>query len=106
MNEIDLSGCGRSILISMIHDLRKRVRELEVPASRDIASDKPQVPEYVREAIIHLFLGIGSWTHSRWDQHLRNEYGDEITDKVIRWMKDEGILYSIPMDASAGFEEK
>ena len=100
MSEIDLSGCGRSILISMIHDLRKRVRELEALESEKV------VPENVRDAIIHLFLGIGSWTHSRWDQHLRNEYGDEKTDKVIRWMMDEGILYSVPKDASAGFEEK
>ena len=35
MSTIDLSGCGRSILISMIHDLQKRVQELEAPGIID-----------------------------------------------------------------------
>ena len=94
----DFSSCGRSILISMIQDSQKRVVELE-----NILSEKI-VPEDVREAIIHLFLSIGSWTHSRWDQHLRHEYGDEKTDKVISWFIAEGILYERPKDAWAGFE--
>lgn len=99
MSNIDLSGCGRSILISMIHDLRKRVEELEVACPA-----KGGVPEDVRDAIMHLFLRIGSWTNNRWDQHLRHEYGDEKTDKIISWLIAEGILDSHPKDAFAGFD--
>ena len=98
MSDIDLSGCGRSILVSMVHDLRKRVVELELALSEKV------VPEDVRDGIVHLFLSIGSWTNSRWDQHLRHEYGDEKTDKIIQWFIAEGILYEMPKDAWAGFE--
>lgn len=124
--EIDLSGCGRSILVSMIHDLRKRVKELETvarpvegvacPAESGVhdlrkrvvelesALSENVVPEEVRDGVVHLFLSIGSWTNSRWDQHLRYEYGDEKTDKIIQWLIAEGILYEVPKDAWAGFE--
>lgn len=94
----DFSTCSRPIFISMIQDLQKRVAELEVLVQEKV------VPEDVREAIIHLFLSIGSWTSSRWDQHLRYEYGDEKTDKIISWLIAEGILYEHPKDAWAGFE--
>ena len=101
MSDIDLSGCGRSILVSMIHDLRKRVAELE---SNNTNPGAAGVPEEVRDGIVHLFLSIGSWTNSRWDQHLRYEYGDEKTDKIVQWLIAEGILYEVPKDAWAGFE--
>ena len=96
--QVDFSTCGQAILISMVQDAQKRVAELE-----QIVSEKT-VPEDVREAIIHLFLSIGSWTSSRWDQHLRHEYGDDKTDKIISWLIAEGILYERPKDAWAGFE--
>lgn len=98
MSEIDLSGCGHSVLVSMVHDLRKRIVELELTLSEKV------VPEDVRDGVIHLFLSIGSWTNSRWDQHLRYEYGDEKTDTIVQWLIAEGILYEKPKDAWAGFE--
>lgn len=136
MPDIDLSGCGRSILVSMIHDLRKRVKELEDPGATGVhdlrkrvvelesaLSEKEAcpapafcgasggarpagsgVPDEVRDGVVHLFLSIGSWTNSRWDQHLRYEYGDEKTDKIVQWLIAEGILYEVPKDAWAGFE--
>lgn len=100
VREIDLSSCGRAILLSMVKDLRKRVAELQS------LEDEKIVPEDVRDAIIHLFLRIGSWTNARWEQHLRNEYGDEKTDRIIKWLIDEGILHHFPKDSSAGFAEE
>jgi len=35
------------------------------------------------EAMHWLFTRIGSWTHARWDQHLRNEVGDVSADRII-----------------------
>lgn len=94
----DFSSFGRSLLITTIQDLQKRVVELEKLESEKV------VPEDVRDALIHLFLSIGSWTNNRWDQHLRNEYGDNKTDRIVRWLLDEGILHHVPKDAWAGFE--
>lgn len=94
--EIDLSACGRSILISMIRDLHTRVDELE--------RGRKAIPEEVQDCFSYLFLRIGNWTHSRWDQHLRHEYGDEKTNRFITWLINEGYLKSFPKDASAGFD--
>jgi hypothetical protein len=43
-------------------------------------------PPEVRRALDLLLVRIGSWTHSRWDQHLRYEFGDEFANKVINWL--------------------
>lgn len=34
-------------------------------------------------ALDWLLNQIGSWTHSRWDQHLRDRFGDVRTDQII-----------------------
>lgn len=40
----------------------------------------------VRRALVILLTRIASWTATRWDQHLRNEFGDAATDSVIAWL--------------------
>ena len=100
--QVDFSTCGQAILISMVQDAQKRIVELE--EERELIVSEKVVSEDVRDAIIHLFLSIGSWTNSRWDQHLRHEFGDEKTDSIISWLIAEGILYERPKDAWAGFE--
>jgi hypothetical protein len=33
-----------------------------------------------------LLVSIGSWTHARFDQHLRYEFGDEAADACLAWL--------------------
>lgn len=42
----------------------------------------------VRMAVAFLLTRIGSWTHARWDQHLRNEVGDEAANEAIEWIEE------------------
>lgn len=37
----------------------------------------------VKPALQFLLTRIGSWTAARWDQHLRDQYGDEKADPMI-----------------------
>ena len=98
MGEIDLSGCGRAILLSMVKDLRKRVAELEVLLSEKV------VPEEPRDGIITLFLRSGNWDE-RWDNVLRAKYGDEKANRIITWFIDEGIVHHFP-NADSGFADE
>ena len=41
----------------------------------------------VKPALQFLLTRIGSWTHARWDQHLRHEFGDEKAEQAIRWIE-------------------
>ena len=45
-----------------------------------------------REAARKVLLKIGSWTSSRFDQHLRYEVGDEDADAVLRALNVLGVL--------------
>ena len=45
-----------------------------------------RAPPTVRLALDFLLTRIGSWTHARWDQHLRSEIGDVSADAVIEWI--------------------
>jgi hypothetical protein len=36
-----------------------------------------------KPALQFLLTRIGSWTSARWDQHLRNEFGDEKAERAI-----------------------
>lgn len=49
------------------------------------------------DALELLLTRIGSWTTARWDQHLRNEVGDEDANAIIAWLKDHDILPYIPL---------
>lgn len=41
-----------------------------------------------KEALRFLLNRIGSWTEARWDQHLRDQYGDEFTNVVANEIMD------------------
>lgn len=41
----------------------------------------------IETALTFLLTRIGSWTNSRWDQHLRAEFGDEFAGPVIIALK-------------------
>lgn len=43
---------------------------------------------HIRDAIVFLLVRIGSWTNSRFDQQLRHEFGDEITNETMQWLKE------------------
>lgn len=40
-----------------------------------------------KPALQFLLTRIGSWTNARYDQHLRNEFGDENAERAIRWIE-------------------
>lgn len=40
-----------------------------------------------RMAVAFLLTRIGSWTNTRWDQHLRYEIGDAAADAAIEWIE-------------------
>lgn len=44
-----------------------------------------------RTALAFLLVRIGSWTSARWDQHVRDEYGDEVAERLIRLL-DEAFV--------------
>lgn len=44
-----------------------------------------------RKALETILTRIGSWTSSRWDQHLRHEVGDEDANAIIAWLAKHGI---------------
>lgn len=41
--------------------------------------------------LAYLLESIAGWTTSRWDQHLRNEVGDEDADRLIQWLEEKGV---------------
>lgn len=43
-------------------------------------------PASVERGLAFLLTRIGSWTNARFDQHLRDELGDEATDEVMAWL--------------------
>lgn len=38
-------------------------------------------------ALAWLLIRIGSWTSARWDQHVSDEFGDEVTDALRRALR-------------------
>lgn len=48
----------------------------------------PCSPCAARTALAWLLTRIGSWTHARWDQHVRHEFGDEIADALVHSLRD------------------
>lgn len=40
----------------------------------------------LRMALEKLLNQIGSWTSSRFDQHVRHEFGDETAEDLIAWL--------------------
>jgi hypothetical protein len=48
-------------------------------------------------ALAFLLTRIGSWTTSRWDQHVRDEFGDEVADDLRRLLDRS----SVPLDTFA-----
>jgi hypothetical protein len=44
-----------------------------------------------RTALAFLLVRIGSWTAARWDQHVRDEFGDEIADGLVGLMKGSNV---------------
>ncbi len=63
-----------------------------------VTSDREHVHhECAREPskqIAWLLTRIGSWTNARWDQHLRNEFGDVAANAAIEFLRDCGIKAS------------
>lgn len=62
-----------------------------VPWPKASEHHESQTETLVSDAVVFLCAKISSSTHARWDQHLRNEYGDEKTDKIIAWLHERGI---------------
>jgi hypothetical protein len=46
----------------------------------------PKLPRPVAHGIAWLLIKIGSWSHSRFDEHLRYEFGDAFTDEAMAWL--------------------
>ncbi len=65
-------------------------------AGKGDGEGSPPVSHVERIALNFLLTRIGSWTHARWDQHLRERFGDEHTETVIRWLAERGIRPYIP----------
>lgn len=47
--------------------------------------------ERQRLAVGYLLTRIGSWTSSRFDQHLRHDVGDRDADAILVWLSAQGI---------------
>lgn len=45
-----------------------------------------KAPETAKQGLVFLLTRIASWTNARWDQHLRERYGDKATDEIIEWI--------------------
>lgn len=80
---LNLAGPARDSLVSMI--VR---RDVEREQRRPDAQAAPIMPASGRLAVQFLLTRIGSWTHARWDQHLRNEIGDAAANVAIRWIEE------------------
>lgn len=80
-------GCGRAYtdtpndICPNIQHWRARVEMLGATG----------LTERQRGGLTKILVRIGSWTSSRWDQHLRWEIGDEDTDVIVAWLKSHGI---------------
>ncbi len=44
-----------------------------------------------QKALEWLLNRVGSWTSARFDQHARNEFGDEATDRLLSWLHERGV---------------
>lgn len=42
-----------------------------------------------RRAMRAVLIKVGSWTHARFDQHLRNDVGDAEADAIMKWVESE-----------------
>lgn len=78
---------------------REDIRHDVVWWLRDGAEKAEAVPvpgvdltEAQREAARKVLLRIGSWTHARFDQHLRDEISDEDADAILRAFESLGVL--------------
>lgn len=67
---------------------------------------EPETPPEVTQGLNRILTRIGSWTNTRWDQHLRSFFGDEATDMVIGWLAERGILPHIPNGSGRLLQEK
>jgi hypothetical protein len=90
----------RTLLKRQIRELEAKIAELarervlpEIKWSARMSGTGPaQEPsakmtdDTPRHMLDFLLTRIGSWTNARWDQHLRDEYGDEKTDLFIAWL--------------------
>lgn len=50
-----------------------------------------KAPEAAKQGLVFLLTRIGSWTSARWDQHLRERYGDKHADEIIEWLNEHEI---------------
>jgi hypothetical protein len=50
-----------------------------------------KAPEAAKQGLVFLLTRIASWTNARWDQHLRERYGDKATDEIIEWLHKHEI---------------
>ena len=55
--------------------------------ARGCTVENPRGSTAVKPALQFLLTRIGSWTHARWDQHLRDEFGDEKAAQAIQWIE-------------------
>lgn len=63
-------------------------------------------PAAVVQGLQFLLTRIGSWTESRWDQHLRYQIGDEHAETVIAWLAERGVLPHIPDGSGRALQER
>lgn len=47
------------------------------------------------EMIAWLLRSIASWTNARFDQHLRNEFGDADAERALDWLRTFGVLHHV-----------
>ena len=54
------------------------------------------------ECLRWLLNRVGSWTNATWQQHLRNEFGDEAANDVIRWLDARRLASPAVRECVAG----
>lgn len=60
---------------------------------------RPPLEPQARKALAYLLRRIAGWTHARWDQHLRYEYGDTAANAAILTLQHiAGEDTGVPMD--------
>lgn len=82
---------ARPARIDKIFVLGREAREEDAPAPEVLPVTSVLTPRQ-RLGMSLLLLRIASWTNARFDQHLRDEIGDEDADAVLRALAALGVL--------------
>lgn len=68
------------------------------PSEQHACGPAPTVPapgDQVIDGLAWILLRVGSWTAARFDQHLRDEFGDGLAGELLRWLQTIGVLEAV-----------